>query len=65
MRANSERLPHRRWSVVVRAAKVIPALRAHQLAMVPRQPMRAVGTNLAMMVHARLIRPIRAGRTGM
>jgi hypothetical protein len=49
MRANSERLPHRRWSVVIRAAQVIPALRTHQLAMVPGQPVRAVGANLAVM----------------
>jgi hypothetical protein len=42
--------------VVVSAAQVIPAVRAHQLALVPRQTMRTVGTNLAMMINRRVVR---------
>jgi hypothetical protein len=38
-------------SVVVRAAQVVAALRADQLAVVPRQPMAAGGADLAMVFH--------------
>jgi hypothetical protein len=41
--------------IVVRAAQVIPAVRAHQLALVPRQTMRTRRANLAMMVHRRAV----------
>jgi hypothetical protein len=37
-------------SVVVGAAKVITALRAHQLAMVPAEPVPACWANLTMMI---------------
>ena len=64
--AANPRLPHRRWSVIVRAAQVIPALRANQLAMVASQPMRTVGANLRVMVRLRPIWRRRAARrTGM
>jgi len=65
-KAAKPRLPHRRWSVVIRAAHVVAALRAHQLAAVPDEPMGAVGTHLAVMIDWRLLRPSRlAARTGM
>ena len=41
--------------VVIRAAQVVAAARAHQLALVLRQAMRTRGANLAMMIHWRLI----------
>ena len=43
-----------RCSVVVRAAQVVAALRADQLAVVAGEPVAAVGTNLAMVIDGRL-----------
>jgi hypothetical protein len=40
-------------SVIIRAAKIIPAPRADQLAMVPSQLLSAIGANLAVVVHCR------------
>ena len=42
--------------VIIRATKVIAALGADQLAVVPAQPMAAIRANLAMMVHRRSFR---------
>jgi hypothetical protein len=64
--AAKRRLPHRRWSVIIRAAQVVPALRAHQLAMVPGKPMRTIRANLRVVIGPRLGRVGRpAPRTGM
>jgi len=40
-------------SVIIRAAKIIPAPRANQLAMVPSQLLPAIGANLAMVIDLR------------
>jgi hypothetical protein len=51
--------------VVIRAAQVVAAFRAYQLAVVADQPMRAVGANLAVMINWRTIHCACAHRTGM
>src|SRR5580692_6263465 len=44
------RISTRRPSVIVRAAQIIPALRAHQLAMMPGEPVRTVRANLRVVI---------------
>ena len=45
-------------SVVVRAAEIVAALRTHQLAMMPGQPVRTRRAHLAMMLHRQLHRRV-------
>jgi hypothetical protein len=52
-------LPDFRWarrrSVVIGAAQIIPALRAHQLAVVPAEPLSAIWANLAVVIDLRRV----------
>ena len=52
-RAAQQRFPQPRGSVVIRAAKVVPALGADELAVVAGKPVRAVGADLAVVVDRR------------
>ena len=50
------------FSVVVRTAQVVPAVRTNQLALVPRQAVRTGGADLAVVVDGRLLCSLDAGR---
>src|SRR3954469_22180152 len=50
-------------SVVVRATQVVPAVRAHQLASMSRQTMRARRADLAVMIYGGFVRIRRANHT--